>query len=201
MKCKIVTGPSNYDLNDIFTKEKDDFIIGADQGARMLAENDFHFNLALGDFDSVGKMTVEYIEDYCDEILKYSTSKDYTDTYLAVKEAIKRGYDEIIIYGGIGRRFDHTYANINLLKLGNIKIVTTNEIIYTLDPGEYLIDNDSKYISFFAIEDVQKLSLRDFKYELEETDVDSYNPLCISNEGRGTVSFTEGLLLVVHQNE
>jgi len=75
MKCKIVTGPSNYDLNDIFTKEKDDFIIGADQGARMLAENDFHFNLALGDFDSVGKMTVEYIEDYCDEILKYSTSK------------------------------------------------------------------------------------------------------------------------------
>lgn len=201
MKCKIVTGPRNYDFQDIFINDENQFIIGADQGAMILAENGVYFDIALGDFDSVDVSDMELINHYCNEIIKYPVKKDYTDTYLAVLEAFKRGYDEIVIYGGIGRRFDHTLANIALLKLGKIEIVSNNEKIYILEPGTFDVANEHKYISFFALENVKNLALSGFEYELDGADLDAFNPLCISNKKQGTLSFDEGLLLVIHQNE
>jgi thiamine pyrophosphokinase len=70
-----------------------------------------------------------------------------------------------------------------------------------LDPGEYEIENKFKYISFFAIEDVKDLTIKGFLYELNNIDLSTEDPLCISNELEGSISFKEGLLLVIHQNE
>jgi thiamine pyrophosphokinase len=201
MKCRIVTGPRNFDLSKIFKRDDEDFIIGADQGALLLASNDIYFDLALGDFDSVTEKELELIKKHCENVKVFPEVKDYTDTYLAVEEAIDSGYDEIIIYGGIGGRLDHTFANINLLKLGNITIKTENEIVYILKPGKYNITNDMLYISFFALEDVVDLSLRQFEYQVDKLYLDTSNPLCISNRNEGEVEFKEGLLLVIHQNE
>jgi thiamine pyrophosphokinase len=114
---------------------------------------------------------------------------------------LRRGYTDITIYGGLGNRIDHSIANIMLLKLGDIKIVTENEIMYVLDPGTYVINNKYDYISFFAVEDIVGLNLKDFEYELNDYDLSTEDPLCISNKGKGTVSFEEGLLLVIHQKE
>ncbi len=62
MKCRIVTGPRNFDLSKIFKRDDEDFIIGADQGALLLASNDIYFDLALGDFDSVTEKELELIK-------------------------------------------------------------------------------------------------------------------------------------------
>lgn len=201
MKCKIIVGPRNYDLKDILIIEDDDFIIGADQGAFILASNGYKFDLALGDYDSVNDDEMLLIKKYAAEVKTYPSRKDDTDSYLAVKEALYRGYQEIEIIGGIGGRLDHTLANINLLKLGNITMSTNNEVVYLLDPGKYDVENNFKYISFFALEDVSNLTLVGFKYELEDIQLDTNDPLCISNEGQGSISFSEGLILVIHQNE
>ncbi len=201
MKCRIVTGPKNYDLLKIFKRDQKDLVIGADQGALLLASNNISFDLALGDFDSVTEEELGLIRKYCDSVKIFPETKDYTDTYLAVQEAMGNGYDEIVIYGGIGGRLDHTLANIKLLKLGNITIKTENEIAYILKPGKYNITNDMEYISFFALEDVVNLSLRQFEYEVDNLYLNTSNPLCISNRNEGEVEFKEGLLLVIHQNE
>lgn len=200
MKCNIVTGPNNYNLRNIFTKDNT-FTIGADIGAYMLSECEIHFDLALGDFDSVTPLELEKIKKYAKEVLEYPVKKNRTDTFIAIEEALKRGFTDITIYGGIGKRIDHTYANIKILELGDIKIVTENEILYTLDPNIYEIYNTYDYISLFALEDVKKLTLHGFEYELENYDLTINDPLCISNKGKGTLSFTEGLLLVIHQKE
>jgi thiamine pyrophosphokinase len=200
MKCKIVTGPKNYDLNKIFSRDNI-YTIGADIGAYILAKNEVKFDLALGDFDSVSPFELDQIKLYSKEILKYPIKKNSTDTYLAVQEALIRGYDDITIYGGIGRRIDHSIANIMLLKLGDIKIVTETEIMYVVDPGTYDINNEYKFVSFFALEDVKQLSLTGFEYELNSYNLNVDDPLCISNKGKGTISFKEGSLLVIHQKE
>lgn len=200
MKVKIFTGPANYSL-DIYNKEDDDFIIGVDQGAYLLSKNGFHFDLAVGDFDSVSSDELLHIRDYAKVVQSHSKTKDYTDTYLAVIEALKLHPTEIIIYGGIGGRFDHSFANLNLLKFGNITIITEELKMYLRKPGTYLINNDKKYISFFALEHVNKLSLIGFKYELHDIELKVFNPLCISNEGSGELSFEQGLLLIMHQDE
>lgn len=201
MIIKIFTGPNNYDISSLYNKDKDEFIIGVDIGAYLLASNHIKMDLSIGDFDSVTEIEYQFIKDHSKEVKKFKEKKDYTDTYLALQYALMMDYDEIVIYGGTGGRFDHEFANVNLLKLGKISIVSNNIMMYMLDPGTYEIENKFKYISFFAIEDVSELTLKGFKYELNSIELTTEDPLCISNEQEGSVSFKEGLLLVVHQNE
>ena len=78
---------------------------------------------------------------------------------------------------------------------------TAKVFIKTLFPSNIEIENEFKYISFFAIEDVSNFTLKGFKYELKDIQLSTEDPLCISNENEGRLSFKEGLLLVVHQNE
>ena len=201
MIIKIFTGPNNYDISSLYNKDNDEYIIGVDIGAYLLASKKIEIDLSIGDFDSVNNNELEIIKKYSKEIKKFEEKKDYTDTYLAIKIALSMEYDEIVIYGGTGGRFDHGFANMNLLKLGKISIVSNDIMMYMLDPGKYEIENKFKYISFFAIEDVLELTLKGFKYELNNIKLSTEDPLCISNELARSVSFKEGLLLVVHQSE
>ena len=83
------------------------------------------------------------------------------------------------------------------------KIIMKNNdsIMYMLQPGTYEVNNPYKYVSFFAVDTVFELTLKGFKYEVKDIKLTKDNPLCISNEGNGTISFIIGTLLVIHQNE
>ncbi len=201
MIVKIFAGPLTYDLNKVYTRDEDEYIVGVDQGAILLVENNMKIDLAIGDFDSVTEEQYEKIKAAAVETKKYQSRKDYTDLYLAIEDVLEFEYKKIIIYGGMGGRFDHSFANLSLLRLGSISIVTEETIMYTLLPGTHRIRNKHKYISFFALEDIPDLTIRDFLYEKRNFELFIDDPLCISNEGEGTVSFTEGLLLVIHQDE
>lgn len=201
MIIKIFTGPNNYDIPSLYNKDNDEFIIGVDIGSYKLTLENINIDLSIGDFDSVTKEDFDAISKNSKEIQTFEKKKDYTDTYLALQKALTMDYDEIVIYGGTGGRFDHEFANVNLLKLGKISMVSNNIMMYMLDPGSYSIENKFKYISFFAMEDVSGLTLKGFKYDLNNVDLNTEDPLCISNELEGSLSFEKGLLLVVHQDE
>ena len=197
MVVKIFTNPINYTLENLYEKEDEEILIGVEDGAFHALKHNLNLDLVIGDFDSLDEMKQKVLFHKVKNIIKYPMKKDYTDTYLALKEALKYNPDLVIIYGGIGERFDHTYANLLLLKLGRIVCLTNTQKIYVLDPGEYDIKNHFKTISFFALEDVETLTLKGFLYDLKGYDLAIDDPLCISNEGSGKLSFSAGLLLVV----
>ena len=201
MRVKIFAGPLNYDFKKVYTEDPDEYIVGVDQGALILMQNNKQIDLAIGDFDSVTNKEFEQIKAFAKETKKFRARKDYTDLYLAIEEVLELDFDKIIIYGGMGGRFDHSVANLSLLRLGSITIVTEHAIMYALNPGTHRIRNKHKYISFFAIEDIFDLTITGFRYEKTNFELFTDDPLCISNEKEGTVSFTEGMLLVIHQNE
>lgn len=201
MKAVVVTGPYDKELLPIIDISNATLIIGADSGALMLAQKGLRFDIAIGDFDSVTSEEYNLLRTYANTVDTYKSTKDYTDTYLAIKECLKQKMDEVLVYGGIGSRLDHTYANMNLLKLGNITFINNTTKMYVLHPGTYEIENKYKYISFFALEDVKGLSLKSFKYEVHDFNLNRYDPLCISNELEGIISFKEGLIVVIQQNE
>ena len=142
MIIKIFTGPNNYDISSLYNKEENEFIIGVDIGAYLLSKNKINMDLALGDFDSVNEKEYATIKEYSNEIKIFKEKKNFTDTYLAIQHALLMDYDEIVIYGGTGGRFDHEFANMNLLKLEKISIVSNNVLMYMLDPGSYEIENE-----------------------------------------------------------
>jgi thiamine pyrophosphokinase len=72
-----------------------------------------------------------------------------------------------------------------------------NHYIYMLSKGKHQINNFKKYVSFFAIEDVYELTLREFKFNLDSYYLGVNDSLCVSNEGSGMVDFTKGKLLVI----
>lgn len=201
MIVKIFTGPLNYDLKTIYKEDRGEYIIGVDMACSLLMENDIPIDLAIGDFDSVREGSMKAVVDYSDKIIIYPTEKDYTDTYLAVQEALAMDHKKIIMYGGVGQRFDHSFANMALLKLGNITIVNEHETMYMLKPGNHKIKTKRKFVSFFAIEEVKGLTLKGFKYRKDGYVLKVDDPLCVSNQGSGTVSFDEGILLVIEQDE
>ena len=53
------------------------------------------------------------------EIIELPTVKDDTDSIYSIKEAIARGYKDILIVGAIGGRFDHSLVNAYALMLIN----------------------------------------------------------------------------------
>ena len=63
----------------------------------------------MGDFDSYENPDLET------ETIVLPCEKDDTDTAFAVKEALKRGFQDFLLVGVIGERLDHTLGNVSLL--------------------------------------------------------------------------------------
>ena len=87
-------------------------------GAAAWAYNMVKIDTLIGDMDSLGDRLNE-IAPCCGEIVRLPTEKDMTDAEEAVRYALKKGAEEIVMLGAIGSRMDHTLGNIQLLCLMN----------------------------------------------------------------------------------
>ncbi|MFU8786504.1 MAG: thiamine diphosphokinase [Candidatus Izemoplasmataceae bacterium] len=201
MIIKIFVNPINYTIENLYQQDDNQYLMGVDKGAYHALKKGLNLDLVLGDFDSTTEEEYSFIQTHAKNIKTFKERKDETDSYLAIKEALLLNPKEIIVYGGMGGRLDHTYGNLLLLKQGDITFVTDKQKMYILSPGKYAIENPYQAISFFAIEDVKSLTLQNFSYELSDYDLVVDDPLCISNKGHGTVTFKDGLLLVIHSSD
>lgn len=116
MKVLILTNGDYGDYSFCQVDEKYDYIICADNGIQHAKRLGILPNRILGDFDSCSQEDLEYFKQAGVMIQQVSSVKDETDTELAVDTAISLGATEIMLYGGLGSRIDHTLGNIHLLK-------------------------------------------------------------------------------------
>lgn len=213
MRVGIVCGGPKEYLPPL-KKEMIDYWIGADYGAIYLLEEGLPLDLAIGDFDSISKEQLTNIHLNARQVLTYPSMKDETDTQLAIIEAIKVKATEIVLFGATGGRFDHTFANVWLLQQLvkdypeiTCSIIDKKNKIEMLSPGEHRVKKEEayQYISFYSIsEKVEKLSLTNFKYPLQDESLFSGSILCVSNEfikDYGNVSFSSGILLLVRSTD
>lgn len=87
----------------------DGFIIAADGGYDRLRQWGIAPHLTVGDFDSLGRVPEGV------EVVRHPVMKDETDMELAVREGLARGCTRFLLYGGTGKRLDHTLANLHIL--------------------------------------------------------------------------------------
>ena len=195
MNAIIVTG-GDIDLSlleSYISKNKYTTVISVDAAVKKLEETGKLPNVMVGDFDTLAdEKRLEYYAGLGIEIVRHNPVKDFSDTELAIDWAYKRNITEIVIFGALGKRFDHTFANILMLrkykKLGvDITIVDRCNRIY-VKSNPFILEKRSvwgKYISFFAVkEKVFIESLTGVAYPVENKYLDNIeNPsLFISNE-------------------
>ncbi len=175
--------------------------IGIDAGACRIEEAGLPLLQALGDFDSLNQN-----EKIPDQSLIYPVRKDCPDSELAMQLAMKldseRHYDQIILWGGISGRLDHTYANLRLISYSYPRIVLQDEKqkAWILEKGRHSMKPDQNHISFFSIGS-SCISLDNFLYDLDHHELDDSSVLTLSNHFRnsepGIVTVYSGRLLAI----
>ncbi|NMA17486.1 MAG: thiamine diphosphokinase [Clostridiaceae bacterium] len=97
-----------------------DFLIAADGGAAHILRRGLTPHLLMGDLDSISRSDLAFCEAENVEILSFPKDKDETDLELALKEALDRGFQEIVLTAVFGDLPDHTLGNLALLGMPEI---------------------------------------------------------------------------------
>ena len=180
--------------------------IGVDKGTLALITQGLPVKLAIGDFDSVTEEEMKTIQAYAKEVIALNPIKDDTDSEAALKEALKRGYDEVIFLGATGGRADHAFINMRLAEQhpGRVILLDEQNRMQAYSEGSYRIKKENyAYIGFFT-EDTAEISLENFKYPLEHRTISNKDLYNVSNEitgDAGILHVHQGTVLVIQSKD
>lgn len=199
MKC-IIIGAGEFKESNIIIG-KDDLVICADGGYHYAKMIGIIPDYLVGDFDSIENI---HIDESIKQI-KLSPIKDETDIYMAIQIAIEKGCNEFYIYGALGGRLAHTYANIQILyylKQKNIKAIlyNNNEIVEILHNESVSYSNIKGFISLFSYTPSSIISIKNLKYELDRKEIFFDFPLGLDNEfmnEESSITIHEGYVLSI----
>ncbi len=179
-----------------------DFIVCADSGYEWAKELGIVPDLVIGDMDSI----VSSIE-AGPEIITAPVQKDETDSMLCVDILAERGFDEMLFFGALGGRIDHSFANITLLlyaaKKGiSLKIVHGNTHMFIIDSYAEISGNIGDTFSLFALGgNAGGITTKGLLYPLNNETLYADNPRGVSNEllePQVSVAVKDGYLLAIH---
>lgn len=203
-RCVIVAGGSIDNLS-IINKNifYDDYVVAADAGYTKLKAVNIVPDLIVGDFDSSDTPENEI------ETIVLSPIKDCTDTQFAVSTAVERGYTDILILGGLGGRFDHSFANLAVLaeykqKGISVRLVDDYHNIYVLkDEIKHIVKRDI-YVSVFAFGSCANITLKGLYYTADSLELSPFDSIGVSNEivdDVAEIAVNSGTVLVIEADK
>ena len=173
----------------------------ADGGANICYELGLTPKEIYGDSDSIKNEVKEFYQEKNIKFIKFQVEKDYTDSELILNE-IQNKYNVIYCIAGLGGSIDHELTNINLLdKYSNLIFISQKEKIFKIDSNYKFNNMINTKISFIIFSDkVKGLTLKGFKYNIENLDIKKGEARCISNviaENEANLLIKSGSLLCV----
>ena len=174
-------------------------------------------DLIVGDFDSWKDCSIHkknrteqelqsfdihnYLEDDPDQtIYEYATGeyapmmilppeKYDTDTLFGVREGLRRGFEEFLLLGTVGKRFDHTFANISILlmldSMGKKGVMADDySLMEVVSRNTGYVEDTFAYFSLLNISgEAKEITIRDAKYTfVPNGEITSELQFGISNE-------------------
>ena len=185
----------------------EDFLIAADGGKRHMNTLNKTPHLLIGDLDSLDEHMVAQSQEEEIQLQRHPKDKNETDLELAVQEAFKRNYKEIILVATLGGRLDQTLGNLALafhpdLKDCNIYMDDGVEQVYFPHKTLAISGTPGDLVSLVAFgEPIYKIKITGFKFPLQDETLWPYQTRGISNEllaNDGYIKFQEGKLIVIH---
>lgn len=190
-----------------------DVLIGVDRGVEFLYRNRIKPNYIVGDFDSLSEEIVQFYQEDTDVcIRKFNPEKDFSDTEIAVHQAIELECEEMILLGATGNRIDHVLANIQVLAIPHKKgihaeMIDENNRIYLIE-HEAILEKSKMYGKYFSVfpldRCIEKFSIIGAKYPLYNHRLCPYDSLCVSNQAKEEqvkITFSEGIVILIEAKE
>lgn len=205
-----IVGNGTLDASMVEPIRKADSIIGVDYAAFWLVARGIVPDVAIGDFDSVTKEEVAVIRKEVKTVESFPPEKDFTDMELAMEYAITLHPSEIIMYGGVGSRLDHSIGNIFLLNRFidesiDIRLVNeTNECRVVNKDVTVRKSSSFRYTSLLSLTDESVVTMSGFMYEITKYILKRGQTVGISNEIKGeegTVVVHAGVVLLIQSRD
>lgn len=185
-----------------------DLTIAADAGWKTARALGVTPALLVGDFDSLGEPEVPQGT----EVVRVPAEKDDTDTQLAVRIALERGADEVILIAGVSGRVDHTLSSLAVLeelhRRGKRGILTDGKNrVRLLQNDSFLLARDRRYryLSLICLSERAKgVSAEGCKYPLRNAVLERWRQYAVSNEITGNaalISVRRGTLLLIESSD
>lgn len=186
-KTIIISGGEKGGLEFAFSYRAEEFsdtyIIACDKGYKYASEEGIRPDLIVGDFDSYngtlpGDVPIE----------RLPVEKDDTDTMHAIREALDRKSDLIIICCALGGRLDHLLSNIQCAHFAAARGVNTviagdDTTVYVFKDDKLTLKKDPNVsLSVLSLSDKSVVSISGTKYVVTNATITSDYPLGQSNE-------------------
>jgi thiamine pyrophosphokinase len=185
-------------------------VLAADGGALKATALGLSPQVVVGDADSLSDDDVAELRRGGAEVLVFPRDKDESDTQLAVREAMRRGAERLVVVGAFGgKRVEHTLANILLLTLPELRgrdasLADGASVLRVLFGGERLEINGRPrdYVSLLPLsEQASGVTTEGLAYPLRDATLRQGPARGLSNEmttERAGVSLAAGRLAVIH---
>lgn len=217
-RCVVVSAAEikNYEKIRSYLQQ-DDYFVVCDGGLNHCKQLGISPDLIVGDFDSFDKSelplppaTFSDNGDRPHEIIQLPREKDDTDTFFAVKEALKRGFTQFLLLGVIGQRFDHSLVNISVLLYlrengAEARIIDDYSEMQLVGVEPVTVESEWAYFSLMCVAgDVSGVTVTGAKWNLDNAEIKTGYQYGISNEvvapEGAVVSVKNGLLLLLKIN-
>lgn len=160
---------------------EEDLVIAADGGYEALEALGVTAQLVVGDFDSLGYVPGE------ESVIRHPVRKDDTDTLLALRLGLERGYRNFVLVGVLGGRLDHSFANLQALLF--LRDHGARGVLYgdgtavtAITDGSVSLTGQGPFSVFSMDPLAQGVTLDDVSYCLKDGTLTNAFPLGVSNE-------------------
>ncbi|MDD3520568.1 MAG: thiamine diphosphokinase [Actinomycetota bacterium] len=215
--CLIVSNGEIKDLHKIknnlenyYSFNKKTLVVSADGAVSVCKKMGICPDVIIGDMDSVSKHDIEHFSllNSKIEILEFPKNKNESDTQLAIDFAVKKGCRQITVIGALGKRIDHSLANIFNLFSENyneidLKIIDEEFEMFILRKPASISGSFGKKISIFSMTPYTYfVKTEGLKYKLEDEKL-LFSPIRgLSNifiKDMAKINFSEGILLIIKE--
>ena len=187
MKTFALVGASDFNAEEFARLDAQDAfscVIAVDGGFASLEEAGRKPDMALGDFDSLGYVPRGI------RTVRFSSHKDKSDMELALERAKTDGADEAIVFGALGRRLDHTLANLQLFARfseAGLRVTAIGEaeaIVFVTGPDAFEAPaREIGTVSVFAMNDAcEGVFERGLEWELDDVTLTNRTSWGLSNQ-------------------
>lgn len=184
-----------------------DLVLAADGGAGLCLAWGWPVDAVIGDMDSLSAADEAELAAHGAAFHRAPVEKDETDLELALRMALARGADQIVIAGVLGARIDHTLGALALLALPALAalracIVDGQQTIW-LARGELVVAGqvgDTLSLLPFG-GDAAGVHVDGVRWPLDDAELPLGPSLSISNRmiaARARIRVRRGRVLVVH---
>ncbi len=185
--------------------------IAADAGAQRLAALGLRPDVLTGDFDSLPAARREAAVRAGAEVVAHPEPQQTTDGAVALRLAVERGAESIVVLGAHGgERMDHSLGNLLALfdpALGSLPVTAVDghgEATALRADGRASVlfqGRAGDYVSLLPVSDAVRVSTQGLRWPLADASLSRGMSRGLSNEllgARGGYALSQGAALAVH---